>query len=433
MVGSHPADGRLWVCGNPDLDPLDVQSECEDDCEDKWCTFSITASLPFPISICTDATCRWQGPVATPSNAQCNTDLDPGGPAQASLDLTGDAIVTAAGNSGNVTGATGILRYSISDCEEAICPITFAEIDLTVPTFDLDGHDVNATIHNGPNADGIYFTDLGLFQFAPGALKIGTNFTVDGDSGAPRSSNSQTVVGFLDPVTDQFVVSATFEQDNMSIEITSLTGVHTNRPPTAVIQPESPMQCNQPLGANVVLDGSQSTDPDDNVDRFEWQVDSVDAGIGELVPYLLPFGPSFVELTVWDTLSAFEKDEEELVVVDTSDPTLTLSVSPTSLWPPNHKLQTITATITTSDVCDAAPVVTLLSITSNEPDNGLGDGDTAGNVQNAAFGTDDRTFSLRAERSGGGSGRVYTVTYGATDASGNTTTHEATVSVPKNR
>ena len=40
---------------------------------------------------------------------------------------------------------------------------------------------------------------------------------------------------------------------------------------------------------------------------------------------------------------------------------------------------------------------------------------------------------LRAERSGKGSERIYTVTYQATDASRNTTTKTATVIVPKSQ
>jgi endo-1,4-beta-xylanase len=48
-------------------------------------------------------------------------------------------------------------------------------------------------------------------------------------------------------------------------------------------------------------------------------------------------------------------------------------------------------------------------------------------------GTDDRTFLLRAERSGRGTGRVYTVTYEAKDATGNTSTGQARVTVPKSQ
>jgi len=101
-----------------------------------------------------------------------------------------------------------------------------------------------------------------------------------------------------------------------------------------------------------------------------------------------------------------------------------------SLWPPNHKMVTITANVQASDTCDPNPTVTLVSITSNEPDNGLGDGDTANDIQGAGFGTDDRTFALRAERSGTGARRIYTVTYQARNSVGNTSNATAQVVVP---
>ncbi|MFN0139655.1 MAG: VWA domain-containing protein, partial [Pyrinomonadaceae bacterium] len=72
----------------------------------------------------------------------------------------------------------------------------------------------------------------------------------------------------------------------------------------------------------------------------------------------------------------------------------------------------------------------LVSITANEPVNGKGDGNTESDIEDAEFGTDDRQFSLRAERSGTGSGRVYTITYRATDAAGNSALATATVIVP---
>jgi hypothetical protein len=68
------------------------------------------------------------------------------------------------------------------------------------------------------------------------------------------------------------------------------------------------------------------------------------------------------------------------------------------------------------------PTLKLLSITSNEA---LQPGD----VQ-AAIEPDARSFELRATRAGSGTGRVYTVTYQATDHSGNSTTASATVTVP---
>ncbi len=54
-------------------------------------------------------------------------------------------------------------------------------------------------------------------------------------------------------------------------------------------------------------------------------------------------------------------------------------------------------------------------------------------IQGATLGTDDREFELRSERSGRGSGRVYTITYEAEDQSGKMTTNVVTVTVPHDR
>jgi len=92
----------------------------------------------------------------------------------------------------------------------------------------------------------------------------------------------------------------------------------------------------------------------------------------------------------------------------------------------------ITATVTCRDICDVDLTVVLTSITSNEPDNaiGIGDGNTIDDIQGAVTGTEDYEFKLRAERAGTGDGRVYTITYTVTDASGNSADESATVVVP---
>ena len=116
-------------------------------------------------------------------------------------------------------------------------------------------------------------------------------------------------------------------------------------------------------------------------------------------------------------------------IIDTTPPELKISVTPSMLWPPNHQMVTVNPVISVKDNLDPAPKVKLLSVISNEPDNGLGDGDTANDIVINSNGT----LSLRAERSGKGSGRIYTITYQATDASGNATTAIATVTVPHNK
>jgi hypothetical protein len=84
------------------------------------------------------------------------------------------------------------------------------------------------------------------------------------------------------------------------------------------------------------------------------------------------------------------------------------SLSSSFCWPPNHKLVNISANLTLGAGYTQAK---LISIICNELDNGLGDGNTINDIQGAAYGTDDRQFQLRCERSGKGSGRIYNVTY----------------------
>jgi hypothetical protein len=108
---------------------------------------------------------------------------------------------------------------------------------------------------------------------------------------------------------------------------------------------------------------------------------------------------------------------------DTSPPVLSVTLSPTTLRA-NEKPIPITATLTVKDDYDPAPEIKLESITANEP---LEKED----IKDAQIGTDDRQFKLKAEREGKNkAGRIYTVTYSATDGSGNKATATATVVVP---
>lgn len=113
--------------------------------------------------------------------------------------------------------------------------------------------------------------------------------------------------------------------------------------------------------------------------------------------------------------------------LDATPPTLSVTLSPNNLWPPNEKLISITATLAVKDDYDPSPEIKLDSITANES---LEEGD----IKDAQIGADDRSFKLKAGRDGKNkAGRVYTVTYSTTDASGNKTTASATVMVPHDR
>jgi hypothetical protein len=68
---------------------------------------------------------------------------------------------------------------------------------------------------------------------------------------------------------------------------------------------------------------------------------------------------------------------------------------------------------TAVDTCDGVLATTCAAL-SSEPDDALGDGSTSPDVV-----WQGDTLLLRAERAGGGPGRVYTITCRALDAGGN--------------
>jgi hypothetical protein len=92
----------------------------------------------------------------------------------------------------------------------------------------------------------------------------------------------------------------------------------------------------------------------------------------------------------------------------------------------NNQMVTVTAAISAASPDGHATTIALESVTSNDPG-------AAADISGASFGTDDRLFQVRAERSTRPL-RIYTATYRATDTvTGLSTTATDTVVVPRDQ
>jgi hypothetical protein len=197
-----------------------------------------------------------------------------------------------------------------------------------------------------------------------------------------------------------------------------------NRAPVANAGADRIVECTSGSGCTFTLNGSGSTDPDHDTLSYVWKNGSgAVVGTSANLTLTRALGTYTFTLTVKDPFNLSSTAITHVTVRDTVAPTLTVAMSPNSIWPPNNKMVQVTASIMASDACDPHPLIQLVSITCNETL-------AADDVQGATLNTDDRSFQLKATRAGGGSGRVYTITYRARDASGNATLKSAQVVVP---
>ncbi|MDM8554455.1 leucine-rich repeat domain-containing protein [Desulfococcaceae bacterium HSG7] len=199
--------------------------------------------------------------------------------------------------------------------------------------------------------------------------------------------------------------------------------------------------------SSVIL-GGQVSDYDGDSLTYEWlegqevlfsgSVQTVNGGdpvnLPEHLSDDLDFGNHTLTLRIDDSVNDPISADISVEIVDTTAPTLVPIPSKTILWPPNHKMVDIAIEANASDN-SGGPATLTARVTSNEPDDGPGDGNKSPDWTEPVI--DEETgiiyLSLRSERSGNGDGRVYTITITAADEFQNESQTQVEIIVPHDK
>ena len=161
----------------------------------------------------------------------------------------------------------------------------------------------------------------------------------------------------------------------------------------------------------------------------------------EAIPYAipsnLPAGTYFLTACADADNQVIETNEDnncalsDLRIVPAAAPSIDCSkavADPPILWPPNHKLVSVSVTGIVAPPGDSV-TIKVASITQDEPTSMVGSGDTC--PDGVGVGTSQP--KVRAERSGTGNGRIYVISFTASDTSGSSCNGTVTVGVPHDR
>ncbi len=291
----------------------------------------------------------------------------------------GETIVTWTATDASGNSTTGIQKVIVQDTTSP---------NLTVPgsvTADCAGSGGTSVNIGTATASDICDPNPVITNNAPSAFPMG-----------------ETIVTWK--ATDASGNSTTGEQKVLVRDTTS---------PNLTVPGSVTAECQGPAGTSVTIGTATASD-----------ICDPNPVITNNAPSAFPMGETIVTWKATDASGNSTSGTQTVTIVDTTPPVVSFNLTTTALWPVNHKMVLVASGISASDVCDADPSV-VVSVTSDEAINGIGDGNT-----DPDWVVINGDLFLRAERDGRGDGRVYTITVVATDKTGNRTTVTGTVDVP---
>ncbi|HJQ96791.1 MAG TPA: hypothetical protein VJ826_00680, partial [Candidatus Polarisedimenticolaceae bacterium] len=265
-----------------------------------------------------------------------------------------------------------------------------------------DGAIVRARVRAGA---GLASASTRLFDIGEGSLRGAFEVSAvlaAGPSATPRLSvpfasslpSSVDISGLSDGPHALCVVSGettdcvTFLHDGEST--LTMNGGDPGTVPIANAGLPSTTECASAAGALVTLDGTASTG---DIVQYQWYENygtgtQTLIGTGTQIPVTLSLGVHTITLKVTDPGGQFSTANTVKTVADTTAPVVRLTTNPKLLWPADHRMVDVGATLSVQEVCGSASIV-LMSVTSNEPDDAAGDtdGNTTGDIQGVTAGT----------------------------------------------
>jgi len=149
---------------------------------------------------------------------------------------------------------------------------------------------------------------------------------------------------------------------------------------------------------------------------------------------IFELGDTEVTVTATDAVGNTSTSSFVVTVEDNEAPSFVVSADAATMWPPNHKYRTFDLSdfvVSIEDNCAELGIadIVITSVTSDEVEDARGGGD--GKTRNDMV-IGDGSVDLRAERQGGGNGRVYTIHLAVADGNGNSSEASYQVLVPHN-
>jgi hypothetical protein len=346
------------------------------------------------------------------------------------LSLPSDITAEATGPNGATVTYTATANDNLDGPVPVTCtPASGSTFPLGLTTVQCTATDAHGNIGHGS------FT-VTVRDTTPPVLSLPANITAEatGASGAAVTYSGATATDLVDgprPVSCDHASGSTFPLGTTTVQCTA-TDTHNNighgsftitvrdtTPPTLSLPASITAEATGPGGAAV----DYSATATDLVDGSRPVTCDQPSGS------TFPLGATTVQCTATDTHNNTAHGSFVVTVRDTTPPVIaSVTASPKNLWPPNHQMVNVTVNVIASDLVDPAPMSHIIAVSSNQPIDGTGDGDTAPDW----LVTGPLTLQLRSERASGIQ-RIYTITIATTDANGNTSYGTVNVTVGDGR